>query len=64
MRRTGEMMSPPMAFETQAMLFFGETNRRMERLEPIPLWQYALYHIGLGLVGALLLGVRIWRVRT
>lgn len=64
MRRVGEMMSPPMAFETQAMLYFGETNRRMERLEPIPIWKYALYHLGLGLAGALLLGLRIWRVRT
>ncbi len=64
MRRAGEIMSPPMAFETQAMLFFGETTRRMERLEPIPIWKYALYHLGLGLAGALLLGLRIWRVRT
>ncbi|MES2522892.1 MAG: hypothetical protein V4617_09360 [Gemmatimonadota bacterium] len=64
MRRIGEIMSPPMAFETQAMLFFGETTRRMERLVPIPLWQYALYHLGLGLVGALLLALRIWRVRA
>ncbi|HYW32329.1 MAG TPA: hypothetical protein VE869_12530 [Gemmatimonas sp.] len=64
MRRIGEIMSSPIAFETQAMLFFGHTTRRMERLTPIPLWQYALYHVGVGLFGALLLGVRIWRVHT
>lgn len=62
-QRVGELLNPVKSLETQAMLFFGEKNRRMERVPPLPVSNYALYHIVLGAVGAGLLGLRVWRVR-
>lgn len=62
-RRVGELFNPVRALETQAMLFFGETNRRMDRFPPLPVSGYALFHLGVGLTGVGLLGLRVWRVR-
>lgn len=61
-RRITELVSPVGALSTQAMLFFGETTRRMERLKPLSLPVHAALMSGIGMVGASVLWLRIRRV--
>lgn len=61
-RRVAELANPIGAIQTQAMLFFGETTRRMERLKPMSLAVHAALLTSLGIAGATVLWLRIRRV--
>lgn len=58
--RTAEALDPIRTMQTMSMLFFGETNRRMELYPPPPIGTYIALTIAWGALGFALL---LWRVR-
>lgn len=61
-RQSADLIDPLRSLRTEAMLLFGESNRRMELVKPMSRWFYAALLTGVGVVSALLLQLRIRRV--
>jgi len=61
-RQYADLIDPLRSLRTEAMLFFGESNRRMEIVKPQSRWLYAALLAGVGVAAAMLLQLRIRRV--